>query len=281
MKRRFHPCFPFLRRAWSPALALALAAACALVGAAENRLVEQVRRQGKLTVGLDFAAPAYAAGAKFRTPESIGQALAEDLARRLQVPLSTRAAGPAARRGALLAAGDVDVLLAAVADNDPLYRSAMVIPTGYASGPMAIMRTDTAIKSWAQLKGRVVCVAEGSLFAGFAAAEYGAIEQRYKAPADSLLALRIGECDAAVHDSRMLEELIKLPEWKKFSARLPTGPRRTLALVIPRGDNQGARFLKQTIEEWRADNQFNQLLVKAVRNIAFEVYLDQNVPDCH
>ena len=157
----------------------------------------------------------------------------------------------------------------------------MVVPTGYSAGPMAIMRTDTSIKSWAQLKGRVVCVSEDSRHAGFAASEYGAIEQRYRAPADSLLAMRIGECDAAVHDSRMLEELIKLPEWKKFSARLPTGPRRSLALVAPRGDAESARFLKQVIEEWRASKYFSQVLTKSVRNIAFEVYLDQNVPDCH
>ncbi|MGB6055269.1 MAG: transporter substrate-binding domain-containing protein, partial [Burkholderiaceae bacterium] len=183
--------------------------------------------------------------------------------------------------GRLLADGGADLLLLALADGDPLYRSATVIPTGYSAAPMAIMRTDTTIKHWAQLKGRVVCVAEGGRYAGWSAAKYGAIEQRYKAPADALLALRIGECDAAVHDSALLEELIKLPEWKKFSARLPAGPKTPLVLVAPRGDPSTARFLKQAALEWRAANMPNQWLAKAVRNIAFEVYLDQNVPDCH
>ncbi len=257
--------------------ALALTCAAAL---ADGGLAARAKQHGKLTVGVDFTPPAYVAGAKFRTPEGIEQALAEDLAHRLQVPLTTRRADPA-KRGALLGSGAVDVLLVALPDNDPLYRAAMVVPTGYSAGPMAIMRTDTSIKSWAQLKGRVVCVSEDSRHAGFAASKYGAIEQRYRAAADSLLAMRIGECDAAVQDSRMLEELIKLPEWKKFSARLPTGPRRSLALVAPRGDAETARFLKQVIEEWRASKYFGQVLAKSVRNIAFEVYLDQNVPDCH
>lgn len=276
MKRPF---FPKLSALPCLVVLAALAATCA-TAIADSSLAARAKQHGTLTVGVDFPLAPYIAGTKFRTPEGIAHELALDLARRLQVPLTTRRATPA-QRGVLLGSGAVDVLLVALPDNDPLYRSAMVVPTGYAAGPMAIMRTDTTIKSWSQLKGRVVCVAEGSLHAGTAATEYGAIEQRYRAPADALLAMRIGECDAAVHDSRMLEELIKLPEWKKFSARLPTGRRQSLALVAPRGDIQTARFLKQVIEEWRSGRYFNQIQTKSVRNIAFEVYLDQNVPDCH
>ena len=72
--------------------ALALACAAAL---ADGGLAARARQQGKLTVGVDFTPPAYVAGAKFRTPEGIEQALAEDLARRLQVPLATRRVDPA------------------------------------------------------------------------------------------------------------------------------------------------------------------------------------------
>lgn len=264
--------------------AFALAAlACAYVAvpaAAADGSPVRSKSHGALTVGVAQVAPVYKAGAKFRTPESIDHALAEDVARRLQRPLAMHNADQP-QRDKLLAGGSADLLLLALADNDPLYRHATVIPIGYSSGPMAIMRSDTTIKSWAQLKGRIVCVAEGSPYAGTLAEKYGAIEQRYKAPADSLLALRTGACDAAVHDSALLEELIKLPEWKKFSARLPTGPHTSLALVAARGDVETARFLKQVAVDWRSSKYPSQLIVKSVRNIAFEVYLDQNVPDCH
>lgn len=255
-----------------------LACASALAAAADG--LARARQHGALTIGVDYVVPAYTAGAKFRTPDGIGQALAEDLAHRMQLPLTTRGADPGRRR-VPLKAGTTDLLLVALADNDPLYRSAAVIPTGYSAGPMAILRTDTTIKSWAQLKGRIVCIAEGSRYAGTIAETYGAIEQRYRAPADSLLAMRIGDCDAAVDDSTMLEELLKLPEWKKFSARLPTGQRSALVLVAPRGDAPTAAFLRQVVNEWRASKYLNQVITKAIRNIAFEVYLDQNVPDCH
>jgi len=260
-------------------LMAALAAACACVAANDGSLA-RAKQRGQLVVGVDHVVAPYTAGAKFRTPEGLGQPLAEDVARRLQLTLATRRSDAPAHK-VPPAAGAADLLLVAIADNDPLYRSATVVPTGYSAGPMAIMRTDTTIKTWAQLKGRTVCVAEGGLYAGTLAARYGALERLYRAPADALLALRIGECDATVHDSAMLEELIKLPEWKKFSARLPTGARTSLVLAAPRGDAESARFLKQVAGDWRSSKLVQQLLTKSVRNIAFEVYLDQNVPDCH
>jgi polar amino acid transport system substrate-binding protein len=230
--------------------------------------------------GVGYLMPAYTAGAKFRSPESIDTALAEQVAKRLQLPLETMQATPAAR-ASLLAARKADVVLTAVSEADPLRRAAAIVPTGYVAAPMAIMRSDTDIRSWEQLKGRTVCLSEGSLYAGTIAARYGAIEKPFRAPADSLLALRIGACDAAVHDSAMLEQLIKLPEWKKFSARLPPGPRVPLVFALPAGDAKTETLLKQIAAEWRASGYLDQLMTKAARSIAFEVYLDQDVPDCH
>ena len=247
---------------------LVLASVCS--GAFAGNSLDQARQRGKLVAGIDYVVPEYKGGMKFRTPEALDTALAEDLARRLQLPLAT-----------VRTAGKADISLATLAENDPLRRTAAIIPTGYSAGPMAIMRTDTDIKSWEQLKGRKVCVSEGGRYAGMLAPKYGAIEKVYRAPADSLLALRIGECDAAVHDNAMLEELIKLPEWKKFSARLPVGPRATLAFVVPADDRKSAAFLKQVADDWSAKGYAQELTKKAVRHIAFEVYLDQEVPDCH
>jgi polar amino acid transport system substrate-binding protein len=256
------------------ALASLSAVACAgdgLVGA---------KQEGKLVAGINFVVPEYRAGAKFRTPEAIDTALVEDLAQRLRRAPATVRTAPGSQAN-LLASGKADIVLATLADNDSLLRSATVVPIAYTAAPMAIMRSDTDIKRWDQLKGRKVCVSEGGLYVGTLAAKYGAIEKVQRAPADSLLALRIGECDAAVHDSALLEELIKLPEWKKFSARLPAGPRSTLAFVTPATDAKSAALLKQIAQEWAASATPQRLTKKAVQHIAFEVYLDQDVPDCH
>jgi polar amino acid transport system substrate-binding protein len=264
-----------------PAALCTLLLAHALPAAGADGGLDSARQRGKLVAGVAYVPPAYAAGAKFRTPESVDTALAEAAARALKASLETVAAGPASRTG-ILAAGKADVVLAALSGQDPLRKSARIVPTGYTAAPMAIMRTDTNIKNWQQLKGRTVCLSEGGLDAGSMAARYGARELPFKAPADSLLALRTGKCDAAVHDSAMLEELLKLPEWKKFSAHLPaTAPRTELAFVLPAGDAKSEALLKDIVSGWQAGDTMKQLLNKTARSIAFEVYLDQDVPDCH
>ncbi|SHI10738.1 transporter substrate-binding domain-containing protein [Pollutimonas bauzanensis] len=259
---------------------LAGALACAGASGLAARAASSLAPGGTLALGVDYVVPPFAAGSKVRTPEGIETFLADDLARRLSAPAQTLQADPASR-GRLLDEGRAQLLLLPVADADPLRSSALVIPTGYSSGAMAIMRSDTNIKTWQQLAGRTVCLAQGGRYEGRIAAQYGALEKVFKAPADSLLALRTGGCDAAVHDSAMLEELLKLPEWKKFSARLPTRDLVPLAFVVASGDSASAGLLRQVAKDWASSRFLEKTTKKAVQDIAFEVYLDQTVTDCH
>ncbi|WP_083439012.1 transporter substrate-binding domain-containing protein [Herbaspirillum autotrophicum] len=260
--------------------ALAVLAACWMTAGAAQADIDGVAQRGVLNAGLAYPLPKYVAGAKFRTPESLETPLAQDLATRLKAGLATVKADAGSALN-LLKSGKADVVLAMVDDNDPLRRDAAVIATGYSAGAMAIMRTDTDIKTWEQLKGRTVCLSEGGAYVGKMAARYGAIEKVQRAPADSLLAVRIGECDAAVHDDTLLNELLKLPEWKKFSARLPVQSRAALSFIVRQDDGKAIAFLKQTAASWYATGFMGTLKKKWTNNVAFEVYLDQNVPDCH
>lgn len=258
-------------------LAVSLAGLCHAASATDG--LDRAKQRGKLVAGVHYVVPEYKAGTKFRTPEAIDMALLENLAQRLRLPLVTQHV-----ELDKLSAGNKnapDITLAAIPDSFKADGRITIIPTGYVAAPMAIMRTDTDIKRWEQLKGRRVCVAEGGLYVGALAAKYGAKEMIYKAPADALVAVRTGVCDATVHDSALLEELIKLPEWKKFSARLPTGARMPLSFVVPAGDKKTATFLQQVTAAWSASGEPAQILKTAVRNMAFEAYLDQAVPDCH
>lgn len=243
--------------------------------------LEKMRQRGELKVGMQYVAPEFVPGTanKFRTPEQIEHALAQDLAKRLGVKAVAVATGPA-REGALLRTRKTDLLLALAPAKAAVRGDTVSIPTGYVAAPMAIMRTDTTIKTWEQLQGRTVCVPAGGRYAGLAA-RHGAIELPYKAPADALLGLRIGACDATIHDAALLEELLRLPEWKKFSAKLPVGAGTPLAFVLPAGDARARAYFEQVARDWQASGALQQQLILMARNIAFEVYLDQDVPDCH
>jgi polar amino acid transport system substrate-binding protein len=54
-----------------------------------------------------------------------------------------------------------------------------------------------------------------------------------------------------------------------------------LAGLVPEGDVRTIGRVKAVADEWKADGFIAALVTNAVRNIAFEVYLEQEVPDCH
>src|SRR5450830_9596 len=242
--------------------------------------IAAARQRGTLVVGLSYPLPAYVAGVKFRTPESPESSLSEALATALKLPLGTPRVS-AVNVAQALAAGRADLMLMLVSEGDPAPANVALLPTGYSAGAMAIMRSDTNIKRWDQLKGRTVCLSQGGAYVGKMAAQYGAIEKVQRAPADTLLSLRIGACDAAVLDDTMLNELLKLPEWKKFSARLPVTSRQNLVFAVRADDGATITYLKQQSASWASSGFWAALKKKWVNNVAFEVYLDQNVPDCH
>ena len=274
---------PFFPSGWplvsQSLLAAALGLACVTASAADNA-VERAKQRGALIAGMQHVVPPYVAGAKFRTPETVEFALAEAVAEQIKVRLTgvTVQQRDSARA---ITAQQADIVLTMLSVGDRPDKFIATVPAGYVSGPMAIMRTDTDIKTWEQLKGRKVCVAKDGRHVGTLAQKYGANEMVYRAPADALLALRIGDCDAAVHDSALLEQLIRLPEWKKFSARLPVGPVSSLVFAVPARDTHTVNVLTRMASDWSSTGYLKQTTEKMARNIAFEVYLDQHVPDCH
>jgi polar amino acid transport system substrate-binding protein len=113
---------------------------------------------------------------------------------------------------------------------------------------------------------------------GELSARFAAIEQVYPSATDALLALRTGQCDAAVEDEGFLRALLKYPEWRKFSAQLQ--PYRTAALTQlrrPELPEAGRQALRQAL----APASLRRQAAEQAKAIAFEVYLDQTVPDCH
>lgn len=146
----------------------------------------------------------------------------------------------------------------------------------WSASPMAIMRTDTDIKSWADTKGRSMCVSKDSRYLGEVHSKFGAIEDIYPTVVDALVALRIGACDAALLEEDFVSNLLHYPEWKKFSAQLK--PYRATNLVqLFNVDTFNAKALSQAMQT----ENLNALAKEQAKSIAFEVYLDQTVPDCH
>ena len=286
--RELHHLFPARRLAAAAALALA----CAVVLGQSTRAASNppgsnggagggvAMVEGELVFAMPYVVPPFVGGSKVRTPESPDTALAEEVAQALNARLRAVTSAPT-RTSVAGFAPIARITVEYLAPGQSAPASYVALPTGYVARPMAIMRSDTDIKTWEQLRGRTVCLSEGGLYTGMVATRYAAVEKIYRAPADSLMALRTGECDAAVHDDFMLKELLKLPEWKKFSASLPPGDPAASAFLVPRDDVETLAALKRLTTKWKSARRLDTLNKERVRDIAFEVYLDQVVADCH
>lgn len=202
--------------------------------------------------------------------------LAERLERRLELVELPREAGAAA-----LERGEVDLVLARIGDGDPLARRARAIPTGFRSGASLAMRTDTDILAWENLAGRIVCVSAANAHGQAVAAAHGARLRIEDAPARALMLVRTGVCDAAIHDAVLLERLFGESDWDKFSATLPAVAPTELAALVEPDDRALAEGVAAALSQMADAGEWAALSARWARNVAFEVYLDQDAPDCH
>ncbi|MCH1995613.1 transporter substrate-binding domain-containing protein [Achromobacter xylosoxidans] len=258
----------------------ALLSATGGVAAADG--LAAARQRGELVVGVPYLAPAPVAGAKIRTPEGLDIAMAEKLAQDLGLPFSLRqvAAADAAR---LLAAGEVDIVLADRAQPaQALPGDLAAVATGYAARPKAVIRSDTRMRQGSDARGRSVCMAEAAVGAQALARGWGAVVRTYRVPSDALVAVREGSCDVGLIDDAVWEPLMRFPEWKKFSATLrPDGARSERVWLLPAADTATQSWLDARMREWARADAWKALTAKWARDVAFDVYLDQEVADCH
>ena len=277
-------------------LAAALFTTIALIPARPSRAAGQQEAAGPTwRIGLVPAAMPLVSDTRRYTEEGTELALARALADRLGVVPEFVAIAPA-NLAAALAEGQVDV---ALARGDGTRSALTSLPTGYRSGLAAAMRSDTTIRRWQDLRQRTVCVSRAQQDGQALARHYGANIELVDAPAQALVRLRLGGCDASLHDEAQLAALFARAEWQKFSATLPAIAPRDLRLIF-RGNGtealasrtaaapsesgrppvEAAALIRATAEE-ASSQRWQARHATWAANVAFEVYFDQMGPDCH
>lgn len=264
-------------------LALLAAAAAWLLRPPDPRtLFHQARLRGELIVGVPYLAPPLAAGAKVRTPERLDQAIAQRLGKSLGLPVTLRQVD-AGHAQAMLASGAVDLVLADQSgkqDDAALPDGLKRVPAGYATRPQAVIRDDTAMRRWSDVAGHTVCMSEAAAAAQALALRWGAKVRTYPVPSGALVAVREGRCDLGLVDDTVRTPLMRYPEWKKYSATLPLEGASVEHVWLLRGKPE-AGWLDSEMRAWRGQGAWRDMAAQWARNVAFDVYLDQSVPDCH
>jgi polar amino acid transport system substrate-binding protein len=186
----------------------------------------------------------------------------------------------AAQRARALGDGSIDVFVGRF-DARPVPAGVDVILSGYRSGLSVAMRSDTPIRRWQDLAGHTVCASAGNLRARETAIRYGAVVKVSEVPALSLMQVRTGECDAAIHDAALLQALAQDDKWRKFSATLPAIDALPLAVAVASANPALSKAVGAAMSTSRPAASWQVPARKWASNVAFEVYLEQESPDCH
>lgn len=215
--------------------------------------LDQAKQKGKITIGV------LANGGQFGSidpatqqlvgwnPE-LGRALAQALGLDvdlIQVQTPTRVQ--------FLLSGKVDLLIASMELTDERAAILGYAPTPfYRVGGTAATAKNSGISKWEDLKGKTVCLSQGSNYAKPLIESYGAIVKGYKTAAESLLALRGENCVAAVHDSILIHPLLRTnSEWANFHAPIQAELIPASSVVWTRkGEADTIAAVDRVIQDW-------------------------------
>jgi polar amino acid transport system substrate-binding protein len=237
-------------------IAAPIVAACVLPSTAawahgSDRLGE-IRASGVLVVGVKTDYPPFGMLGGDTGHQGFEVDLAADLARRLDVSLSTISVS-ATNRLQVLDEGRADVTIATLGDTAERRNIATLIePDYYASGAALMTRADSTIKTWADVRGATICATQGSYFNHEIAKRYLLDLEVYANGRDAKLAVRDGRCAGWLFDNTAIEGDLHLPAWRDYRLALPPQLSTPWAIAIARRERGTAldRFIGDTVADW-------------------------------
>ncbi|WP_455288010.1 transporter substrate-binding domain-containing protein [Cupriavidus necator] len=215
--------------------------------------LDRIKQRGKVTIGVA------ASGGPFGSVDPATQQLvgwnpelARDLAKRLGVEAELVHVQPS-NRVQFLQQGKVDLLIASMELNPERGELLSYAPTPfYRVGGTAAVLKRSGIRQWEDLRGKAVCASQGSSYIKPLQEQYGAQVRGYKTAAESLLALRGGQCVAAVHDATLIHpQLRSNPEWADYAAPIATEILPAPSVVWARkGEADTVAVVDKVVQAW-------------------------------
>jgi len=238
----------FFTRKTLTALGLVL---CAGLAHADATL-DKIQQRHKISIGVILSGPPFGT-IDPTTGEHQGYnvELAKGIARQLGVELETVSV-LAPNRVQFLQQGKVDLLIANMQYTDERAEILDYVPTPYEEvGGAALIRKGAGISKWEDLKGKPVCVSQGSNFIKPLQEVYGAQIKAFRSQSESLLSLRGNGCVAAVHVSPTMHTLLSEAEWSDYEIPLPTDliPSNSV-FWVRKGEHDVQAKLDAIVRDW-------------------------------
>ena len=215
--------------------------------------LERIKQRGKVAIGVMVNGGPFGS-IDPATQQLVGwnPDLARDLAKQLGAEAELVQVQPS-NRVQFLQSGKVDLLIASMEYNADRGEILGHAPTPfYRVGGTAAVLKNSGIAKWEDLRGKVVCASQGSSYVKPLQEQYGAQVRGFKTSAESLLALRGGNCVAAVHDSTLIQPLLRgNAEWAAYAA-----PIRDEILPAPsvvwtrKGEADTIAAVDKVVQQW-------------------------------
>lgn len=245
-------------------------------------LLEPALARGKLLVGVRaYARPALPGTPVVAEPDSADAALARVLGDYLDLPVELVGLAPAQREAAL-AEGRVDLLIAG-SPPGPLSASHLRLPASarHDEGALLVLR-GLPLAADAPLRGRSVCLAEGSPYHHALTGKHGAEARSYPSAVHAIAAFQAGECAVLAEEASLVAWLLLQPDWR-FYRRLPIALRAADGghVRLPSGEPQSRAWLAAALADWRLGGGQDAAVAHWIGELSVDVLkLDQGLI-CH
>jgi polar amino acid transport system substrate-binding protein len=242
MKKEF--CFKWL-------LAIGLLSAIGTVQA--DATLDKIKQRGKITIGVLLDGTYGSIDPVSRKAQGYSVELAESIAKHLGVSLETVVVEPP-NRVQFLQQGKVDALIASMQYTKERSEILSFVPTPFEEiGGSAMVRKGSAIRNWSDLRGKPVCVSQGSNYTKPLAEEYGALVKGFKGMPEALLALRGGNCVASVHVTPGIQTRLRqdAEQWQDYESPMTTQLIPSPSVIwMRKGENDTVATLDKVVQDW-------------------------------
>jgi polar amino acid transport system substrate-binding protein len=214
--------------------------------------LDKINQRHKISIGVILSGPPFGT-IDPKTGEHLGYnvELAKGIAQKLGVQVDTVSV-LAPNRVQFLQQGKVDILIANMQYTDERAEILDYAPTPYEEvGGAALIRKGAGISRWEDLKGKPVCVSQGSNFIKPLQETYGAEIKAFRSQSESLLSLRGNGCVAAVHVSPTMHALLEDPEWADYNLPLANDLIPSKSVIwVRKGEHEIQAKIDAIIRDW-------------------------------
>ena len=246
---------------WIKTLALAAGiatlATAAVTGSAAADAIDDIRKRGKLIVGVkaDYAPYGFldSSGKIVGLEPDLAQDVADTLGVQLElVPVVS------SNRMQFLEQGKIDLMIATMTDTAERRGVVEIIdPNHYSSGTNIL--TKASFAQWEDLKGAPVCGIQGAFYNRKTSEEFGAEIVAFKGTAEALTALKQNRCVAFVYDDAFIVSRLAEAEWQGWTMPLPTIDDAPWGLAVQKGQPAFAALMSGLVVKWHLSGRILEL----------------------